>query len=232
METVNANEIAPLLASYIDEETKKRLQGRSEIDFKVVGDTVFTRAIQKKLDKLGIKRFDCGNAPCPYVIDLESEKSIFKYGWVFPYNGLDDIDCCNSGNQSYETSCVAEACFRIITRIPDYQYAHIGIVGRGHAVLGLAKRLITSNYTVTQCHSKTKNLNSALAACDVIVYAAPVWNEFDIKNRVVLDVSYCILKEYESPNLINNIGTVNTSIVVLRAVTQYMNLKNKKTSLG
>lgn len=225
--TVRVQDFVPYLAAQVDDETMKLLKDRREIDFVIRGDSIFTRSVKKKLDKLGIKYFDTGSSilyggRSPFIIDLETEKGYLNYN----ISGENDIDCCVKTTNPSDWSCVSEACYRIITNMSDYKNAHVGIVGRGHAVLGLAKHLLDANYTVTQCHSKTKDLNKALETCDIIVYAAPEWHPIEMKNRIVLDVSYTIPKELGNPFLINNIGTLNTSIVVNRAAARYLALKS------
>lgn len=224
---MSVEKIAPWIADNIDKETIKKLNGRREIDFSIIGDTVFTRAVKKKLEKLGIKyfqsQFGLMLSSQPFIIDIESENGYQVYNLAKE----NDIDCCLKSTDCHDLSCVSEACFRIISSIVELKNMHIGIVGRGHAVLNLAKRLLDSDYTVTQCHSKTKDLDVALKSCDAIVYAAPKWQPFEMNNRFVLDVSYTIPKDCGNVHLINNIGNLNTSIVINRAVNRYLQLKIK-----
>ena len=223
---MSVEKIAQWIADNIDKETIKKLNGRREIDFSIVGDTVFTRAVKKKLEKLGIKyfrpQFGIIYTSQPFIIDIESENGYQAYKLAKE----NDIDCCLKSTDYNDLSCVSEACFRIISSIVELKNMHIGIVGRGHAVLNLAKRLLDSDYTVTQCHSKTKDLDAALKSCDAIVYAAPKRQPFEMNNRFVLDVSYAIPKDCGNTKLINNIGNLNTSIVVSRAVDRYLQLKS------
>lgn len=222
MTQIDYKTIAPTIANNINANTLSILNGRKEIDLSVLGaESQFTQAIDKKCEKIGIKRFPVYPVEAaPFIVDLEdSTISTYKAG-------KNDIDACID-NSFYHMSCDAEACARIIGFLSDYENAHVGIVGRGHAVLGLANQLLAWNYTVTQCHSMTKDVNKAVSSCDVIVYAVPMWEPFDVENRFVLDVGYSVPRDLKSPKIIHNVGMVTTSLIVNRAARRCMAIKQE-----
>lgn len=88
-------------------------------------------------------------------------------------NAKQDIDCATAWS-SYDTSCVAAACFTALTRLDLIAGKHIVIIGRGHATKGLAQALQRRDATVTTVHTKTpKSLLQALSyydtAADVVI---------------------------------------------------------------
>lgn len=124
------------------------------------------------------------------------------------------------------TSCVAEATYELLSALMDLDGKTITIVGRGHAVKGLAEKLIESNSTVTIAHSHTKDLYKAMNGQDVVVLATPVVPAFPLVNELVLDIGGTLPKkmvdqlppgcQYEG-----RIGRLTNSILLARVAGVY-----------
>lgn len=97
----------------------------------------------------------------------------------------------------------------------------ITIVGRGHAVKGMAQALIDNNATVTVAHSKTESLLQATLNRDVVIYATPTISQ-DISyntKELVIDLGNSVPHPYRlSCEYINRIGNLTTSIILNRFV--------------
>ena len=100
----------------------------------------------------------------------------------------EDIDCV----QHPGLSCVAEAALYYIRRM-DLAYANVGLIGRGHAVQGLAEELVKNGHTVLPCN---RELNPwlTLSAAKIIINSAPLATPrlikvVDAKRYHILDIS-------------------------------------------
>lgn len=144
-----------------------------------------------------------------------------------PYNvrPLHDLDAISTP----EMSCTAEALALLLCQ----QYGllrgkHICIVGRGHAVQGLAEFLLMNDCTVTLCHSKTEDLLRASYGSDVLVLAAPIPAGVPVGvvgMDLVLDVSGArgpvadyIREEGSTYVSAQDIGRLNISVLLNRFV--------------
>lgn len=141
----------------------------------ILGESKFTQALKHKAEAAGI---ECVDDPegVPVIIDTETYRlNVDMQRWQ-------DVDCVYHSGLS---SC-AEA---VLDTLGDVSGKHVCVVGRGHAVQGLAEALLENDATVTICHSKTQELQFVCFKADVLVVAAPVdpWPVFD--NVVVVDVS-------------------------------------------
>lgn len=124
------------------------------------------------------------------------------------------------------TSCVSEAAFEFLFDTVALEGKTVTIVGRGHAVKGLAEKLLGLNATVTVAHSYTKDLYRAMNGQDVVVLATPVVPAFPLANEMVLDIGGTLPKEmveqlppgcqYEG-----RIGKLTNSILLARAAGVY-----------
>lgn len=179
----------------------------------VGGETPFLNAIAKKGERLCV--------PCqfiehaydmrrPCVVDTEVVK---EYFYISPEA---DIDCIQ---QPQKESCCAEAIYDTIGEI-GIEGKNIAIIGRGHAVQGLAPMLINSNATVTIAHSKTKSLYEATRFADIVVVAAPVTpaQVSPMGDKIVIDVSGTFKGFVQDDHYIGNIGKLTTSYILWRAV--------------
>lgn len=124
------------------------------------------------------------------------------------------------------TSCVAEAAYEFLFDMVALEGKTVAIVGRGHAVQGLAKKLLELNATVTVAHSYTKDLYNVMNGQDVVVLATPVVPAFPLANELVLDIGGTLPKEmvdqlppgcqYEG-----RIGRLTNSILLARVAGVY-----------
>lgn len=124
------------------------------------------------------------------------------------------------------TSCAAEAAYEFLFDTVALEGKTVTIVGRGHAVQGLAEKLLELNATVTVAHSHTKDLYKAMNGQDVVVLATPVVPAFPLANELVLDIGGTLPKEmidqlppgcqYEG-----RIGRLTNSILLARAAGVY-----------
>lgn len=227
-------DISRLVSQSIDKETISIWEhcNKPEINFTALGvaESPFIMAILKKFAKLGIKIYSAGDWwKWPFVIDRETS------GQTIPYNDRayeNDIDAI-SPHSPYAMSCDAAAIISVLTEISEFKDAHVCIVGRGHAVKGLTPMLIVNDYTVTQCHSHTKNIKTDLYGCEVIVWTAQEFRQpgktkfttdtFPHTAQLILDISNAIPRDFRPSLTVHNIGMVTTSILVNRAVRTFCN---------
>lgn len=158
------------LVAEMDEETR-RLGSASTLHMIGAPISRYMKGVVGRASKLGLRAMLVHpevdvDGFCVY--DTETTKTA---PCVHPWY---DLDALKSG----EMSCTAEA----ISLILCQQYGllrgkHVCVVGRGHAVKGLADFLLMNDCTVTICHSHTKNLRSASAFADILVLAASVSEE-------------------------------------------------------
>lgn len=220
------------LVQQTDADTMYRLFGRKDIYLDIYGGpTQFTNAIEKKIRDLGLHRVGLNTHNMPFLYDLEKGSLAFQTSPAERFFKVDnDIDRCAKNNSQWSTSSIAQACKMIVEELWMQRVStgkHVGIVGRGHAIDGLYGALLGCDFTLTQCHSKTDNLAEALKPCDIIVYAAPVWNPFDTTEKYVLDVGYSVPRDGIEGMIAHSIGKLTVSIIINRAVTQYIkNIQN------
>lgn len=210
------------LVKDLDNQTAAVLQTLPECKrpgFAIVGDvenSPFLRAVKKKADFFGLK----------YDIYPGDSRRCFYYRPV-----VYDRETCNPAildkvadldNAQHEgSSCVAEAVYLLLKRLDLIAYKDITIIGRGHAVKGLAEKLINGNATVTVAHSKTKNLLSATECRDVLIYATPTLTSpvfYDSKS-LVIDIGNCVPDpDRFKCEYVNNIGILTVSVLMSRLV--------------
>lgn len=127
----------------------------------VLGDSQFTRAVRRKAEKHGVT---CVDDPTgvPVVVDTETYRGPIQVPELWQ-----DVDRSFYGG----LSACAEAVLETLGNVAGW---HVCIIGRGHAVQGLADALLERDATVTVCHSKTQNLMSIAQTSHILVVAAPV----------------------------------------------------------
>ena len=184
----------------------------------VGGSSKYLKAISAKGYKIGVPvrwaQPDEEGRDGYYLFDREC-------GVSWPISERYDIDAVwNQG-----MSCTAEAVFRILDRL-KILHSHICIIGRGHAVKGLAGRLLDNDATVTICHSKTKNLTSAAFFSEIIINASPadVATFSACVDSVIIDISGS-LSRWRDSNLATyigpgDVGRLNVSILLNRLATR------------
>lgn len=127
-------------------------------------DSVYLRLIQREADKTGLPvlRVSQRDERCGcYVIDSEAGETGIRL------TAEEDIDCV----QHPGMSCVAEAALRIFSR---YCWPHVtvALIGRGHAVQGLAEELVKNGHTVRPC-TRDMDPDYVLSPATFIINSAP-----------------------------------------------------------
>ena len=182
-------------------------------------DSVYLRLIQREAEKawrpvLRVSQRDerCG---C-YVIDSEAG------GADIQLTAEEDIDCV----QHPGLSCVAEAALYHIRRM-DLAYANVGLIGRGHAVQGLAEELVKNGHTVLPCNRELDPWLT-LSAAKIIINSAPLTTPrlmkvVDAKRYHIIDISGSLEPVTQSHNWKDiyisrgEIGRKNVEILLDRA---------------
>lgn len=209
------------LVAEMDEETRRL--GSKETLY-LVGDpgSRYLRGVAGRAKKLGLR----AELILPDVVvsgfcvyDTETTKGFHH---IAP---LHDLDAINTADMS----CTSEAIALLLCQ----QYGllsgkHICIVGRGHAVQGLAEFLLMNDSTITLCHSKTENLLRASYGSDILVLAAPIPAGVPVGvvgMDLVLDVSGArgpvadyIREEGSTYVSAQDIGRLNISVLLNRFV--------------
>lgn len=184
--------------------------------FAVVGDdSPFIKAVKSKAKKFGLsyEEYPGDSRKCfvttPVIYDRETcEANIL---------GKEaDVDRTKFDGMS----CVAEAIYLLLKRMDLIAYKDITIVGRGHAVKGLAEKLIAGDATVTVAHSKTKWVFKATEEKDVVVYATPKLTspvDYDTKS-LVIDLGGCVNEADIGCEYTKDIGKLTVSVILSRLV--------------
>ena len=222
------DDVIKKLAAELDEETAKCTVN---VPTTLVGsqDSFFLKAIKRKADKLNIPCEIAENAQLlwkPVVIDTETARFRPHNDPELPWYEQElvwDVDSMHP-DSLYSMSSVAEACFRLIADLMVIGGLTVTIVGRGHAVKGLAKELVRQNATVTVAHSHTVDLRHACRNQDIVIYATPELNKgipYETK-ALVIDLGNCV----PCPALFdceytNRIGTLTTSVLLNRIARKW-----------
>lgn len=127
-------------------------------------DNVYLRLIQREAEKAGLPvlRVSQRDERCGcYVIDNEAGDADIRL------TAEEDIDCV----QHPGMSCAAEAALRIFSR---YCWPHVtvALVGRGHAVQGIAEELVKNGHTVRPC-TRDMDPDYVLSPATFIINSAP-----------------------------------------------------------
>ena len=124
-----------------------------------------------------------------------------------------------------EFSAAAEAVYRLIDDVCEtISGKSICIIGRGKAVRGLREALEARGATVVQCNSKTRNVLSLSAVCDIVILAAPinVRNVAIVNKRLIVDLAGKLSCPAANCGTVNfysagEIGRLTTAILAYRA---------------
>lgn len=217
------NELIHDLVTKIDEDTDQLVGGGSMIPLSLFGsrNSRYLKGVNAKARKfrIPVRWFDC---PLPihfhegfFIVDKEELK-------IEDWDGPAAYDLDNVFHPGM--SCTAMACAAILDAMGPVAGKNVCIIGRGHAVKGLADALVAADATVTICHSKTTSLLDATYNANVIINAAPNTHPlYDITKSVgsvVLDVSGSLdawngsgLLTYVGPQ---EIGRLNTALALNR----------------
>lgn len=182
-------------------------------------DSVYLRLIQREAEKAGLPvlRVSQRGERCGcYVIDSEAGGADIRLTFD------EDIDCV----QHPGLSCVAEAALYWVKRMSDPRDV-VGLVGRKHAVQGLAEALVHSGRTVIpsnrslppkrDLHDARVLVNSAPKVTTDLMYA--VW----FGRRRVIDISGSLESFTQNPDWNGTyisrgeIGKKNVEILLDRA---------------
>ena len=96
-----------------------------------------------------------------------------------------------SGENPFYVPCTPKGILYLMNALNVPKSSHVVIVGRSNLVgRPLAHLLTNHDYTVTLCHSKTKDLHKHLESADVIVSAVgkPKFISGDLKDKLIIDV--------------------------------------------
>lgn len=182
-----SNLIKLLSASYLDE----AMASNHKSDLLLVGShsSPFLKAVSKAAATVGIEAYTLSYVPstlnnCKVVIDHET------CGDVYELPAEADVDCLYNPGMS----CVSYAAYRFLDNFAELsnpaglEGKTITVVGRGHAVKGLAEKLVENNATVTVAHSHTKNLAETMYNQDIVVLATPIVMDLPRPKALVLDI--------------------------------------------
>jgi hypothetical protein len=217
------NNIVDELVRKVDKGTAEKMTPGKVLHLYGSEDSRYLKGVKAKAEKMGITPSWENTPPfilcVPYVVDRETcPKSRFS---VIPGDRRCDLDCSDSPGMS----CTAEAVSMILRALmPDP--VQVCIIGRGHAVKGLAEDLLRGDNTVTVCHSKTNadGLRMLTRVADVTVNTArtlhPYYHFAPCTGSVLLDVSGS-LSTWENSNTITyvgprDIGRLNTALLINR----------------
>lgn len=205
-------ELIKKLSAELDEQTRRYVLPPTTRPLVLIGSrqSVFLKAVVKKACELGLET-EFSHMPAPYqpaIIDRETAKDIHLTDWQ-------DID------RSYHEgmSAVSQAVLTLLLAADLVEGKNITIVGRGHAVQGLAQSLIGNHATVTVAHSKTPSLLCATAGRDIVIYATPTLTRPVMSNTydLVIDLgnAYPHPERLSCP-YVSKIGQLTTSILLNR----------------
>lgn len=202
------------LAALVDDDTLSLLPTSDKLLLLGAEDSVFLKAISRKAQKLGVPYEHTYRFTAPYqgvVVDTETCSDYLR----LPV----DADIDRSFSEGF--SSVSQGVLSLLLAADLVSRKDITVVGRGHAVKGLAQALIDNNATVTVAHSKTESLLQATLNRDVVIYATPTISQ-DISyntKALVIDLGNSVPHpDRLSCEYINRIGNLTTSIILNRFV--------------
>ena len=143
---------------------------------------------------------------------------------------LGDVDCVNTMG----VSSVAEATYELLQGASLVSGKSICIIGRGHAVQGLADMLSKFDATVTVCHSKTKleqlsfrgsSVAQAYPIADIVICAAPQLAGKVGARELVVDISGTAKQMMLNNDAVyfSGIGPLTIAVLVNRIAVHCMN---------
>lgn len=186
--------------AYLDSRTAYHCEQCNEMSAVLVGkeDSIFLNLVAKRCKHFGIApifqypKVDILRTPscCAVVFDTDDKcVNVLCHSAVM----LGDVDCVNTTGMS----SVAEATYELLHGANMVSGKSICIIGRGHAVQGLAEQLIRRDATVTVCHSKTQlkpiftndGEHEMYPAADIVICAAPKLDGVILAHELVIDIS-------------------------------------------
>ena len=146
-------------------------------------DSRYLNLVARRAAENGIKTaWVAGPTPgcVAYVADTDA-------GWpLWPLTPEEDVDRIQHQGQS----CCAAAALMHMNRVPGWTAC---IIGRGHAVQGLADAMMELGYMVNQCSSTALDMAYRVSRADVIVNSAAVVAEEVLdavsSSATVIDIS-------------------------------------------
>lgn len=146
-------------------------------------DSKYLRLVARRAAENGIKTaWVAGPTPgcVAYVADTDA-------GWpMWDLTREEDVDCI----QHAGLSCCAAAALMNANRVPGWT---VCIIGRGHAVQGLADAMMELGYMVNQCSSTALDMAYRVARADIIVNSADAVTEEVLgavpASAIVIDIS-------------------------------------------
>lgn len=210
------NDLIKHLSEQIDGETIALLPTSGKLLLLGSQDSIFLKSIKRKADTLGVHYDHTFQFTPPYdgaVVDGETCPSDLRLS--------SDVDIDRSFSDGL--SSVSQGVLALLLAADLVYKKNITVVGRGHAVKGLAQVLIDNHATVTVAHSKTANLFQATQNRDVVIYATPNVAQDISYNTVelVIDLGNAVPHpDRLSCEYINRIGQLTVSILLNRFVRQ------------
>lgn len=216
------SEVLNQLVKDLDNQTAAVLQMLPEVKkpkLAIMGDvenSPFLRSVKKKADWFGLKYdlYPSDSRRCFYARPVIYDRETCAPSIL---DKATDVD----KTQFDGMSCVSEAIYLLLKRLDLISGKDIAIVGRGHAVKGLAKALLDEDATVTVAHSKTVCLVEATRRKDVVIYSAPALDKivaYDT-HKLVIDIGGCIPRPgWFCCDYVDNIGKLTVSVLMSRLV--------------
>lgn len=170
------------LAKRYDDDTLSK--NRNKV-INLVGDynnSKFFDSIARKAKRLGIVTvYNESSDRFKTVVDVETADTSMA---INPYNDIDHV-------ATPGLSAVAEGVYRVILGLNDGSIAgkHIVIIGRHHAVKGLADALVDSDATVTIMHSKSVGIIETCNNADMIITSTNNINLSTVDNTKVINIA-------------------------------------------
>ena len=213
-EDMSYQNLVKKLSEQIDGETIALLPTSGKLLLLGSQDSIFLKSIMRKADSLGIKYDHTFHLTPPYrgaVVDTETCPDDLRLS--------SDVDIDHSFSDGL--SSVSKGVLALLLAADLVHKKNITIVGRGHAVKGLAPALIYNNATVTVAHSKTTSLLQATQNRDVVIYATPTIKKEISYNtgELVIDLGNAVPHpDRLSCEYINHIGQLTVSVLLNRFV--------------
>lgn len=205
------------LSDELDNQTREQAKHSGTLLLLGAPDSVFLNAVATKANRLGIDcEYTYNFKSQPYqgiVVDTETAPRDCR--WLVSEN----VDIDNSFHNGL--SSVSQAVLALLLASDLVVGKDITIVGRGHAVQGLAESLTDNDATVTVAHSKTANLFKATENRNVVIYATPTITQDISYNTLslVIDLGNSVPHPDRFSCLyVNRIGRLTTSILLNRFV--------------
>ena len=167
-----------------------------------------------------IKKLNQDNSNHGIIVQLPisqhmDRQTIIEY--IDPCKDVDGFNPVNIGraclhNEDAFIPCTPLGILHLINNIPNTANQHVVIIGRSMIVgKPLANLLLNHDFTVTICHSKTKDLINITSKADIVITAVGIAKKFTEEyfspGQLVIDVG---INEVYSPNgLYSFVGDVD-----------------------